>query len=146
MAVKTSITSTLPPDTYSTNSVIMKPMPVSVIAPTMRPALAVATPMPIMLRAPRTSPFQRSPSPRRSAAPISPCRLRSARSGGCSTTVAITVTVAQNAESPGDSSSTMRHQRSTTRGTRKWNPARTVGQSSGSRMTGAFGSSIGRSG
>ena len=64
--------STLPPETYSTNSVIMKPMPVSVMTPTISPALAVATPMPIMLRAPSTSPRQRSPTPRQAAPASAP--------------------------------------------------------------------------
>ena len=50
--MNSSMAITLPCETNSTNSVMRRPSPVSVMAPTMMPAVAVATPMPIMLRAP----------------------------------------------------------------------------------------------
>jgi hypothetical protein len=136
----------LPPEAASTKSVIIRPMPVSVTAPTIRPALAQATAMPIMLRAPTTSPRHRSAAPRDSAAPTPPSPRNAASSAGCSSTIAIEVAVAQNADVAGDSSSTVRHQSSTTIGTIRCSPERRIGQGRGRCTTGAAGSSIGMSG
>ncbi len=132
-AVNSSITTRLPPETNSTNSVIIRPMPVSVIAPTMMPAVAVATAMPIMLRAPAARPSRRSTRPRRHASPSAPRRRTAATSAGRVAIIASSTAVAQNAESAGDRSSTIRHQISTPIGIRKSSPPRTVGQVSGSR-------------
>ena len=71
--MKSSISITLPCETNSTNSVIRSASPVSVIAPTMMPAVPVATPMPIMLRAPSLKPWTssseaRGPGARRAGA------------------------------------------------------------------------------
>jgi hypothetical protein len=52
------------------------------------------------------------------AAPIAPVRRTAASSAGVVTTIATVVTVAQNAEVPGDSSSINSHQSSSTIGTR----------------------------
>ena len=54
--MNSSIAITLPWQTNSTNSVMRRPRPVSVMPPTMMPAVAVATPMPIMLREPSVRP------------------------------------------------------------------------------------------
>ncbi len=51
-ATNSSMTMTLPWLMNSTNSVMRRPRPVSVMPPTTMPAVAVAMPMPIMLRAP----------------------------------------------------------------------------------------------
>ena len=55
-------------------------------------------------------------------------------------------TVAQNADSPGESCSTIRHHTRTSTGSKKCRPVFTVGPTSGNDTTGASGSSSGRSG
>ena len=145
-AVMMSMTSTLPAEICSTKSVIIKPMPVSVITPTIRPALAQATPMPIMLREPSTSPVHRFTNPVLNPAAAVPVRRNRPSMAGWITTRTIAVAVAQNADVPGDNSSTIRHHSSTTMGMKKCIPARTVGHGSGRRSTGASGSSWGTSG
>ena len=75
-----------------------------------------------------------------------PLRRKIASNAGWMTTRTIAVAVAQNAEVPGDNSSTMRHQSRTTIGMKKCMPARIVGQGLGKCSTGASGSSCGTSG
>ena len=121
----------LPPDSTSTSSVIARPMPVSVTVPTMMPAVAVAIAMPIMLRAPVTRPENRSEKPCFAAAPTSPVRRKSANSGRWVTRMNIRNSVAQNADSAGESCSTIRFQISAATGSRKCRPAFSVGPISG---------------
>jgi hypothetical protein len=66
--------------------------------------------------------------------------------GRCVSRMPIMTAVPQNADSPGESCSTIRHHSSTTSGSRKCSPVRTTGHVSGSRTTGADGSSSSRSG
>ena len=141
-----SITIRLPPEMISTNSVSTRPMPVSVTVPTMMPAAAVAMPMPIMLRAPVTSPLYRSLKPRSAAPPTSPVPRNSASSGRWVTRMKAMKAVAQNADSAGESSSTIRFQISATTGSRKYSPVFSVGPVSGSSVSGALGSSMCSSG
>ena len=113
-ATRISISIRLPPDSSSTISVITSPTPVSETVPTMMPAAAVATPMPIMLRAPVTRPSIRSRTPALKAVPSAPLPRSAARMGFCVTMMKIMNMVAQNADSPGESCSTIRHHTSTT--------------------------------
>ena len=142
--MNSSITITLPCETNSTNSVMRRPRPVSVIAPTTTPAVAVATPMPIMLREPSTKPCTTSWKPCVQAPGVRVPRTKS-NSGRCVTISRQSTTIAQNADSDGESSSIIRHQISTPIGSRKCSPALTVGQ-----VSSAFGLSMsmseGRSG
>ena len=72
-----------------------RPMPVSVTVPTMMPAVAVAMPTAVMLRAPSSRPSTRSqPARRASAAAMSPCRRKNAVSGFCVSTMPTMATVA----------------------------------------------------
>ncbi|MNC15495.1 hypothetical protein D3C75_633170 [compost metagenome] len=64
-AVRSSISSRLPMESISTRSASTRPTPVWETAPTMMPAVAVAMPMPIMLRAPATRPSFKSTRPSR---------------------------------------------------------------------------------
>ena len=113
-ATSTSISIRLPPESSSTTSVITRPIPVSDTVPTMMPAAAVATPMPIMLRAPASSPATRSMSPTLTAAPSPSWPRSKAISGRCVTITKIMNKVAQKADSAGDICSTIKHQISTT--------------------------------
>ncbi len=113
----------------------------------MMPAVAVAMPMPIMLRAPEISPSTRSSTPDRMAAPMAAFPVRSVPriitiSGRCVRRMKIMKAVAQKADSPGERRSTISAQTSTTIGRMKCSPDRTVGPGSGSWVTGALGSSI----
>jgi hypothetical protein len=68
----TSIRNSTPPDNCSTSPASSVPMGVRVTVATMIPAAAVATPMPIMLRAPEISPSTRSAAPPASSRPKAP--------------------------------------------------------------------------
>ena len=142
--MKSSISITLPCETNSTNSVIRSARPVSVIAPTMMPAVPVATPMPIMLRAPSLKPWTSSRQPVAQAPGVRVPRKKS-KSGRCVDISTISITIDQNADSDGDISSTIRHQISTPTGSRKCSPARTAGQVSSARGA-SMSMSCGRSG
>ena len=119
MAVKIRINGRFPPEMNSTNSVMTSPIPVRVTVPTTIPAAAVATPIPIIFRAPETKPFIRS---------FIPCLNENASSlvlrkkpfmGRWVITIKIISTEAQKAESDGENRSTVRHHISTTTGSRK---------------------------
>ena len=116
-ATNSSITITLPCETNSTNSVMRSPRPVSVMAPTMMPAVAVAMPMPIMLREPSLKPSTTLRTPPAQAPGVDTPRNASI-SGRCVTISTISVVMAQKADSEGDISSTIRHQISTPMGIR----------------------------
>ena len=79
------------------------------IAPTTTPAVAVATPMPIMLREPSTKPPTTSWTPCVHAPGVRVPRTRS-NSGRWVTISRQSTTIAQNADSDGESSSIIRHQ------------------------------------
>ena len=79
------------------------------MAPTMTPAVAVATPMPIMLREPSLKPPTTEFQPA-SHVPAVLARRNSAMSGRWVSMSTTSVVTAQNAESEGDISSTIRHQ------------------------------------
>ena len=118
-----------------------RPRPVSVMAPTMMPALAVATPMPIMLRAPQHEALPQV-ARRRGAAPatiVARCAPEQRQHQPAAATISAISGRAspRTPTAPGDSSSTIRHQISTPIGMRKCRPARTVGQGRGSWMSGA---------
>ncbi len=113
-ATSISISIRLPPDSNSTISVMTRPMPVSDTVPTMMPAAAVATPMPIMLRAPVTRPSIRSSTPWRAARPKSLRPRNQEMMGFCVSMTKIMNIVAQKADKPGDICSTIRHQINTT--------------------------------
>ena len=102
IAMRSSMMMTLPPERNSTNSVIISPRPVSVTVPTTMPAVAVATAMPIMLRAPSARPSTRSSQPVAMAFGIDWFRKR-ASSGFLVATMPMTVSVPQKAERPGES-------------------------------------------
>ncbi|MNV53125.1 hypothetical protein D3C71_1452530 [compost metagenome] len=143
-AVKISINSTLLIDTSSTKAVMRRPRPVKVMAPTIRPAVPQAMAMPIMLRAPSCRPPMASCQPCRQAGAAS-CLRNQAISGRCVTIWNSMAMAAQKADSPADSSSTLRHHTRMPIGIRKYSPARTVGQGCG--RTGWLTSmSCGRSG
>ena len=125
--MNSSISITLPWLTNSTNSVMRNPRPVSVMAPTMMPAVAVAMPMPIMLRAPSLKPCTTESQPCGQAPGVFTPRKKSIK-GRCVSISTISAVTAQKAESAGDISSTIRHQISTPMGMMKCSPARTVGQ------------------
>ena len=108
----------MPCDTSSTKSVMRKPSPVSVMPPTMMPAVAVAMPMPIMLRLPSFRPWTTSLALSFHACSGMPRPRKKASSGRCVSISTIMVTVAQKADSAGESSSTARHQISTPMGIR----------------------------
>ena len=122
-AVSNSISSRLPIDSSSTRSASTRPTPVCDTAPTMMPAAAVAMPMPIMLRAPAIRPSRRSITP---SMKVPSTWLRSWRihdsSGRWVSRMITSITEPQKAERPGDSRSTIRHQTSTTTGSRKCRP------------------------
>ncbi len=142
--MNSSITITLPWLTNSTNSVMRRPRPVSVMPPTMMPAVAVATPMPIMLREPSVRPPMTSRAPCIQLSPTGWWRSI-AISGRCVSISTTSTAMAQNADSAGDISSTIRHQISVPIGIKKCRPARTVGQvSSGFGLS--MSMSSGRSG
>ncbi|CFE03402.1 Uncharacterised protein [Bordetella pertussis] len=144
MAVKISISSTLPIDTSSTKAVMRRPRPVSVMAPTIRPAVPHAMAMPIMLRASSCRPPMASRHPSRAAGAIAWPRNQAVR-GRWVTICSSVAAAAQNADRPADSSSTLRHHTRMPMGMRKCRPARTVGHGSG--RTGWLTSiSVGRSG
>ncbi|MNZ73550.1 hypothetical protein D3C78_919620 [compost metagenome] len=126
--MKSSISSTLPWATNSTNSVMRRPKPVSVIAPTMMPAVPVAMATPIMLRLPAFRPCTTSFKPARKWAAIWPDR-RNQASSACWVDISISITtMAQKAARAGESSSTIRAQIKVPTGSRKWVPALTVDQ------------------
>ncbi|MCY1534006.1 hypothetical protein D9M68_693620 [compost metagenome] len=108
-AMNNSITITLPCATNSTNSVMRRPRPVGVMAPTITPAVAVATPIPIMLREPSLKPPTTDCQPC-SQVPAPLVRRNSAISGRWVSMSTIKVVTAQKADSAGDISSTIRHQ------------------------------------
>ncbi len=131
-AVNSRISSRLPMERISTTSASTRPTPVWETAPTMMPAVAVAMPMPIMLRAPLTRPFHRSSAPSRMSAAMSLLPRNSAISGRWVSMMKIISTVAQKAESPGERRSTIRHQTSTITGRMYCRPTITVGRVCGS--------------
>ena len=94
-----------------------RPRPVSVIAPTMMPAVAVATPMPIMLREPSFRPCTTSWKPLRKVPAVGWPRKNSI-SQRCVSISTISTAMAQKADSAGDISSTIRHQISVAMGSR----------------------------
>jgi len=100
-AVRMSMSSRFPPERNSTRSVMTRPMPVSVTVPTTMPAAAVATPIPIMLRAPPTRLSKRSFTPWAAAGTTPPEPRKKDRIGRWVRRMTIMNTVAQNAESPG---------------------------------------------
>ena len=115
--------------------------------PTMMPAVAVATPMPIILRAPATIPLEQLlQGPCGIAATGGPDRRNTASSGRWVTMMNSISAVAQKADRPGDSRSTIRFQTRTTMGSRKCSPDFTVGPAPAAEMIGAFGSSSSSSG
>ena len=122
-------------------SVSTRLTPVRVTVPTMIPAAAVAMPMGIMLWAPLMRPWKRSAKPRRVASPNAPEPRKYASSGRCVTSMKIMKDVAQNADSPGDSCSTIRFQMSATTGSMKYSPLLSVGPVSGSSVSGRDASS-----
>jgi hypothetical protein len=64
--VSTSMMTKFPADRNSTISVMTRPMPVNVTVPTIMPAVAVAMPTAVILRAPDPRPARNSPRPSRS--------------------------------------------------------------------------------
>ena len=127
----------LPPEINSTKSVITKPIPVSVTTPTTVPAAAVATPIPIMLRAPETKLSNRSTKPALVCSARSSDLFIRVIKGRCVIKMKIMNTVAQKAERPGENRSTVRHQTSTTIGNRKCKPDLMVGPGSGTSVSSA---------
>ncbi|MPN47939.1 hypothetical protein SDC9_195543 [bioreactor metagenome] len=145
-ATSPSMTIRLPPERISTSSVIARPTPVSVTVPTMMPAVAVAMPMPIMLRAPVTRPSNRSWKPCRAAAANCPWPRKKANSGRWVTRMNIRNSVAQKAERAGESCSTIRFQTSAATGSRKCRPDFSVGPISGRNSIFSSGRSMCSSG
>ena len=80
--MNSSMTITLPWLTNSTNSVMRRPRPVSVMPPTMMPAVAVATPMPIMLREPSVMPPMTSRGRAARRHPAAACAVQRQRTLG----------------------------------------------------------------
>ena len=135
-ATMTSITIRLPDEIISTTSASTSPTPVSVTVPTMIPAVDVAIATPIMLRAPIVRPTSTSTTPCLACAATSFRPKNQAWRGRCVSKTKIRKTVAQKADSAGESSSIIRFQISTATGSRKWMPLLSVGPGSGSSMIG----------
>ena len=85
---------TLPPETTSTTSIMALLKPVEDTAPTMIPAVATATAILIMLRAPATKPAKISARPARTAWPIRRLPLCQECTTFCVTMMSINSTMA----------------------------------------------------
>ncbi len=116
IAVSNSIKKIFPPDTVSTSPITTCPTPVNVTVPTMIPATAVATPIPIIFFAPLIRPSFKSRTPSLTLENILDFPLKKSISGFWVKTINIINIDAQNADKSGDNRSTVSNQTSTTIG------------------------------